>query len=71
MHTSIPNISGEPDRRLRMPEVRMLTGLSKRTIYRRVEEEKLAKPGKDGRVTFWWLSDIKKYMGINNGGQTT
>ncbi len=71
MHPAIFDTSGEPDRRVRMPEVKLLTGLSKRTIYRRVEEEKLAKPGKDGRVTFWWLSDIKKDIGINNGGQTT
>ena len=58
----------EPNRRIRMPEVEKLTGLSKRTIYRRIAEGKFPPAVKDGHVSAWWLDQVKKYLGINFGG---
>jgi predicted DNA-binding transcriptional regulator AlpA len=69
MNLSISSISSEPDRRIRLPEVLRLTGLSKRTVYRRMEEGIFPKPKKDGRISAWWLSQVLKYLGMNNGGQ--
>jgi predicted DNA-binding transcriptional regulator AlpA len=67
MNPSIPNHFSEPDRRIRMPEVKSLTGLSKRTIYRRIAEGKFPQAVKDGHISAWWLSHVKKYLGINAG----
>ena len=69
MNIHSTNISSETDRRIRMPEVKSLTGLSKRTIYRRIAEGKFPQAVKDGHVSAWWLSQVKKYLGIHNEGQ--
>ena len=62
----------EPDRRIRKPEVLKLTGYESRTFYRRIAAGRFPKPIRDGRMSFWWLSEVQKYLGCKSahGGQT-
>ncbi len=71
MHNSNSTTSSEPDRRLRKPEVLKLIGYENRTFYRRIAAGHFPKPEKDGRMSFWRLSQVQKFLGNNNGGQTT
>jgi len=69
MHPAISS-NPEPDRRIRKPEVLKLTGYENRTFYRRIAAGLFPKPIKDGRMSFWWLSQVQKYLGNNNVGHT-
>jgi prophage regulatory protein len=51
------------DRFVRLPEIKLRTGLSRTTIYRRIEEGGFPKPLKDGRVSVWRESAVLAYMG--------
>ena len=59
------------DRRIRKPEVLRMTGYKSRTLYRRIAAGMFPGPIKDGRMSFWWLSEVQKYLGIKltPGGQ--
>ena len=50
------------ERRIRMPEVTSITGLSKRTIYRRIDEGLFPAPLKDGGASLWLLSEVLHYI---------
>jgi len=51
---------------LRLKDVIRMTTLSKSTIYRRIEEKKLAKPlNLGGNIAAWRTSDVEAFI---NGG---
>lgn len=50
------------DRFVRMREIRARTGLSRSTLYRRIEEGKFPAPRKDGRCAIWLESELVAYM---------
>jgi prophage regulatory protein len=56
-------ISGAAERWIRMPEIVRLTGLSPRTIYRRIREGSFP-PGKriSHRVAVWLASDVRDWQ---------
>jgi len=54
------------DRRIRKPEVLKLTGYKGRTLYRRIAAGLFPKPVKDGRMSFWWLSQVQKCIGLKS-----
>jgi predicted DNA-binding transcriptional regulator AlpA len=56
------------DRRIRKPEVLKLTGYEDRTFYRRIAAGLFPKPEKDGRMSFWRLSQVQNFLGNNHGG---
>jgi prophage regulatory protein len=59
------------NRRIRKPEVLKLTGYKNRTLYRRIAAGLFPAPIKDGRMSFWWLSEVQKCLGVKSldGGQ--
>ncbi len=61
----------EHDRRIRKPEVLNLTGYKDRTLYRRIAAGNFPAPVKDGRMSFWWLNQVQRCIGIKStqGGQ--
>ena len=54
------------DRRIRKPEVLRMTGYKSRTLYRRIAAGMFPGPIKDGRMSFWWLSQVQRCIGLNN-----
>ncbi len=52
------------DRILRLPEVERITGMSKPTIYRKMEHNAFPKARKlgDGRAVGWLLSTINTWL---------
>jgi predicted DNA-binding transcriptional regulator AlpA len=54
------------DRRIRMPEVVALTGMSRATVWRRIKAGELHSPEKDGNITYWRESWIKAYIDKNS-----
>jgi predicted DNA-binding transcriptional regulator AlpA len=68
MHNPISS-NPETDRRIRKPEVLKLTGYENRTFYRRIADGLFPKPEKDGRMSFWRLSQVQEFLGNNNRGR--
>ncbi len=67
--TSAGAISREPysalteDRHVRMPEVESRTGMSRSTIYRRIEQGRFPRQiPMDGNIAAWWESDIAEWI---------
>ena len=51
------------ERMLRIEEVKEMTGLSRTTIYARIDEGKFPAPVRDGkRCSRWRLSDVQGYL---------
>tara|TARA_R100000365_G_C2730726_1_gene61040 strand:- start:108 stop:626 length:519 start_codon:yes stop_codon:yes gene_type:complete len=51
-----------PSRHIRMPEVCLLVGRSRPTIYRLIKEGRFPKPVHIGRTSSWVLGEIKEYL---------
>lgn len=49
---------------VRIRHVCALLGLSRATVYRRIEANELAKQTKQGRSSIWYLSQIESYLDI-------
>ncbi|WP_425542027.1 helix-turn-helix transcriptional regulator [Brevundimonas lenta] len=47
---------------LRLPEVLLLTGLSRATVYRRIRADEFPRGIKDGRCTLWATSQIAAWQ---------
>jgi len=61
--TTIAAKNSPLDRRIRKPEVLALTGYETRTLYRRIAAGLFPRPVKDGRMSFWWLSEVLQNVG--------
>jgi prophage regulatory protein len=53
----------ERNRRLRLPEVMRLTGLSKTEVYRRAKDGRLPKPYREShRVSYWIAGELSDHL---------
>jgi predicted DNA-binding transcriptional regulator AlpA len=51
------------DRHVRMPELERRTGMSRSTIYRRIEQDRFPKQiPMDGNIASWWESDVADWL---------
>lgn len=50
------------DRMVSVKEVAEVFSISVRTVWRRVDEAKLPKPVKDGRLTRWFNSEVQQVL---------
>ena len=50
------------ERLIRLPEVLTLTGLPKSTFYNMVRQGRFPKPQKMGRISFWRMSDVNRFI---------
>ena len=63
MNQSNPLASGASSERLiRLPEVIVITGLSRTQVYEKVNTGELPAPIKDGRSSRWVLSEVQAYV---------
>lgn len=47
---------------LRLPQVLRITGYSRATLYRRIEEKKFPERRKDGRITYWSSNEVAAWQ---------
>lgn len=69
-----PDILGHPERRIRLPEVKALTGYSTASIYAKMADGSFPTAQKmGGRAVAWRLGDILKFLSsrprINDAGE--
>lgn len=47
---------------VREKQILAYINFSHSTLWRRISDNKFPKPWKDGRCTFWWAEDVRKYV---------
>ncbi len=50
------------ERLIRLPEVLVLTGMSRTQVYEKISAGELPAPIKDGRSSRWVLSEVQTYI---------
>ncbi|CAG35152.1 hypothetical protein DP0423 [Desulfotalea psychrophila LSv54] len=62
-HAVSPDILNHPERRIRLPEVKTLTGYSTASIYAKMANQSFPKAQKmGGRAVAWRLQDILAFL---------
>jgi prophage regulatory protein len=56
------SLVSSPVRHLRLPAVLELTGLSRPTLYRRIQQARFPAPVKDGMISVWPETAIAEYQ---------
>ena len=58
-----PSVALTEDRHVRMPEVERRTGMSRSTIYRRIEQGRFPRQiPMDGNIASWWESEVAEWL---------